>query len=145
MSDYTKAYATFTKSIKILFGAHKEGSDHDDRYPTKADVADSLTTKTFNVGSLTLDLIDTTGELDVSLGSVFTIDASAAPLTVGFTNVPATRALFISVRVLGIGPITWPAAVEWSDGTEPLLGANWTIVSLSFIDGTWYGSADQKN
>ncbi len=37
--------------------------------------------------------------------------------------------------------LTWPASVDWADGTEPSWSAGRDIVSFSTRDGgtTWYG------
>lgn len=144
MSIFAKQLLILSESIKSLLTSHSSSDDHDDRYLTKTEVGESINTKQLSVSSTSFNLIESTGVIDVSLGDIFTITATAN-VAVELINVPANRVLFITIRVLGVGPINWPLSVEWSDGTEPMLGSSWTIVNLSLIDGMWYGSSEQRN
>ena len=142
---FKRQLSKLAQSITIMFDSHKDSTDHDGRYYTKDEISESLTTKDLDVSTIKTSLINTSGELDLDKGHVFSIDASIGAVNVTFANIPDNHVLFITIRLLGTGPVTWPVNIEWSDGVEPLLGANWTIVNLSLIDGTWYGSAEQKN
>lgn len=84
-------------------------------------------------------VISEDGILDFSKGDVFEVDAKNGKLKLNFINLPKNKALFVSIRIIGIGPIEWPSDVQWDEGYEPKLGSSYTIIMLSFIRGSWYG------
>jgi len=82
----------------------------------------------------------TTATLDLSSQQVFRVDATSNR-TLAFSNAPGSnRAMTVVVRLTGSsGTITWPAGIEWAEGTAPELRAVWTTVTLLWDGATWRG------
>lgn len=91
--------------------------------------------------------VETTASIDVKAATVFRVDGTTSPtLTLSNATLGTDRAMVISVFVTGSGgTITWPAEINWSGGTEPTLGTNWTNVVLSWTGTMWIGSEGAKN
>lgn len=82
-----------------------------------------LTTATMGVSIQTV-----TGaiNLDLSVANVFYLTTSGN-ITISFTNVPSgTLAVSVIVRIFANGShtVTWPAAVKWPGGTDPVQTVN---------------------
>jgi hypothetical protein len=91
-----------------------------------------------------LKVIASTGELDMSLGNSFEIDASANR-SITFKNAPAGRSQMLVVTFKGnAGTIGWPTSVAWSDGTTPTYAATRTVIVV-YWDGTNYTATDSMH
>jgi len=82
----------------------------------------------------------TTATLDLAAQQVFRVDASSNR-TLSFSNAPGSnRAMTVVIRITGsTGTITWPAGIEWAEGTAPELRDAWTAVTLLWDGATWRG------
>jgi len=85
-----------------------------------------------------LDSISTTGDLDLSVGNEFVLDASVSR-TVTLSNAPTGRAMTVVMSISGASTVTWPSGIDWHGGTAPELGASWTVVVLNWDGANWRG------
>lgn len=82
--------------------------------------------------------------VNCSLGNYFTrtINANA---TFSFTNIPSGRAFSFALELTHTsGTVTWPAAVEWPNGTAPTLNTGFTHIFVFVTDdggSRWRGAA----
>lgn len=86
-------------------------------------------------------------DVDCSAGNYFTKSISANS-TFTFSNAPSSRsyAFVLELAVTGSPTITWPAAVEWPSGSDPVLTAGKTHLFVFLTDdaGTvWRGAVIQ--
>jgi hypothetical protein len=107
--------------------------------PRLKDYAEEQQTPTSTAGALTLDL---------TTGNVFEVTLTEAT-TITFSNPPATGhagslTLILKQDATGSRAVTWPASVDWPDGTAPTISTAANAVDiLTFVTtdaGTrWYG------
>lgn len=94
-------------------------------------------------------LLSTTGELDLSICQIFSLNASVArTVTFKAGTVPAAdRSMAVIIFVNGTGTITWPTTITWDKNTQPVQGATSTVVTLIWDGigvgngGRWMGAA----
>ena len=90
---------------------------------------------------------DTTPELDLTNGNVFTDTVDTGETTYTFSNPPASGVAGSFTLIMtngGSQTVNWPASVDWAGGTEPTLTvAGIDVLTFITIDaGTiWYGFA----
>lgn len=86
-----------------------------------------------------------TGAIDLSEQQIAIIDGTVNR-TISFTNVPSSnQALTVLVKFNGSGgTITWPSGIQWHNGDSPVLGTNYTLVSLLFDGTDWLGITSIK-
>lgn len=86
---------------------------------------------------------------DLDDGSAFTKSLSGAGGTVVFTmpSSPGTNSFAWTIKFVNSGSLTWPASVEWSEGTQPPESSGTDIYSFITYDGgiTIYGSLAIRN
>lgn len=145
ISSLIEKVGTIFTTVRNQINQHKSSNDHDDRYAKKSSNSQIVVVGTLRYSKLTTEAKATTGELNLLIGSVFKVDATLGPIDITMVNQPNGKVMSITILVNGEGPITWPANIEWTDGVEPLLGSNWTIIKLMLIDNVWYGSSEQRN
>jgi len=85
-----------------------------------------------------------TETLDFDDGSYHTLTAGG-DFTIDFDNWPSGKMSMITLKITdgGAHTITWPAAMDWPHGIEPLLTASGTDIMVFFTDDdgtTIYGS-----
>lgn len=94
-----------------------------------------------------VQLSGTTPTIDCSAGNIFYISLTG-DTTFAFSNVPAysttyTATAIITANASSVYNITWPAAVRWPGGVDPIRPAEGEtdIYNLTTLDNgtTWYG------
>lgn len=100
--------------------------------------------KTFTQGPYGTTVTLTSGEVDVSKGSVF-IYFPKADTTFSFVNAPEGKATVVTLIIFNGGAyqMTWPNGnVFWANQAFPALSAAFDVVNLLTPDGgvTWYGA-----
>ena len=96
---------------------------------TKVTAASGTGTKTFNLNN----------------GASFEYTGTGAGFTAAFSNVEATNTTSWTLKTTNSGTITWPAGVEWSEGTTPAGSSGTDVYSFISIAGTIYGSLAIRN
>lgn len=82
--------------------------------------------------------------INLAVAQTFTLTVGGA-LTLSFSNVPAgsvTSGVSMLITNGGAFSVSWPAGVQWNDGTPPVLTAsgNDHIVFITYDAGTtWHG------
>jgi len=97
----------------------------------------------------TVKLLATTGELDLAICQVFSLNASVARTITFKAGTPPAgdRSMTVVLIINGAGSLTWPTNITWHQSTQPVLGATTTIVTLIWdgigigSGGRWIGSA----
>lgn len=103
--------------------------------------------KTFGAGLYGTAVAMSSGDVDVSTGTVFTKTISAAT-TITFTGEPASGSVACVTLILtngGAYTVTWDTAVKWSSGTAPDLTASGVdVLTFLTVNGgtTWYGTVN---
>ena len=93
-----------------------------------------------------LRVVSSSGTLDASVTQVIVVDNSAATTkTINVTNAPAGRAAAFVIKINGnVGTLSFTNTVGWDGGSQPSLGATFTVITL-FWDGTAFtGCAGHK-
>ena len=82
-----------------------------------------------------------TGTVNGAQSNVWQINDPGSTRTVSITNTEGViGSITYILRMVGNRATNWPANINWSDGVAPILGPNWTIVVLTRINSTWFGS-----
>lgn len=83
----------------------------------------------------------TTGTITGNTANVWQVDDPGTTRTININNVSdMLGSLTFILRMVGNRATNWPANINWADGVAPVLGPNWTIVVITRINSTWFGS-----
>lgn len=135
--DLTSGTNTFPSSLATLTGTQT--------LTNKTLTAPTSTGEIYDNGSVRGNITAVAAlDIDCSLGNYFTKTINANS-TFTFSNAPASRAYgFLLELTQTSGTVTWPAAVQWPNGTAPALTTG-KVQMFSFItdDGgtTWRGAS----
>lgn len=142
----TALWKEFTTIADLLA---KDGKQYARVYETagSAPIWKEIVAPTFDRYSV--KLLATTGELDLGICQIFSLNASVArTVTFKAGTVPAAdRSMAVIIFVNGTGTITWPATITWNQKTQPVQGTTSTVVTLIWdgigigSGGRWLGSA----
>lgn len=94
--------------------------------------------ETIRFNKYNLSEVTTSGLIDLSKSNCFILSAVASR-QVSISNIPTARSLSITIMVLGNNVVYWPA-IEWANGSTPVLDANKTLVTLYRTNSVWVGS-----
>ena len=82
-----------------------------------------------------------TGAVNGAQANVWQINDPGSTRTVSITNTEGViGSITYILRMVGNRATNWPANINWADNVAPVLGPNWTIVVLTRINSTWFGS-----
>jgi len=135
-ADARTAIGAGTSDLQIgtVSGTAAEGND------PRITGAVQTTALPVSIPHYSLPEVTTTGELDLSAAQCFIV-SSGTGRSISITNAPATnRSFVVVIKIEGPGSTTWPAGIDWIEGSTPVLGSSYTVVSLLRIGGSWIGN-----